>query len=495
MSLVDADRLPDGDVIRGDVCIVGGGPAGITLARSLDHNGLRIVLLEDGGEAFQREIQDLYIGENAGEPYFPLDVTRLRLLGGSTNHWEGYIRALDPPDFEVPLVGSMGAWPFGFAELEDHYVTACQLCEVDDSLDFSGETWAGRAGATLLPTDPDVMSTEVLLRSPPTRFGSRYRDDLIGSDDITLYLNANVVELVEEERRISRVRIAHLEGASQTVEAQVFVLATGGIEVPRLLLASEGAGGPGIGNQHDLVGRFFMEHPHFGGIQLVCEDADGLPFYNAEPQVQGQVIHAIMTIPPELRQALGIGNVAASFMEPGPIARGALADDPLTGSVRSLLRDATGQESPAHLRVQLMAEQVPNALSRIRLSTQRDALGLPRCILDWRLHASDHHTLRAATEVVAGQLALAGVGRVSSAAHGGNMAYSYAGGHHHMGTTRMHDDPARGVVDATGRVHGVDNLYVSSSATFPTGGFANPTLTVVAMALRLATHLTEQGVR
>lgn len=495
MSLIDADQLGDGDVIRGDVCIIGGGPAGITLARSLERNGMDIVLLEGGGEVLQREMQDLYVGENVGEPYYPLDVTRLRLLGGSTNHWEGYVRTLDPPDFDVPLIESLGAWPFGFAELKDHYVAACELCEVDDSLDFSGETWAGRAGAKLLPTDPDVMDTQVLLRSPPTRFGTRYRDDLIGSDGITLYLNANVVELVEENRRISRVRIAHLDGTTQTVEAQVFVLATGGIEVPRLLLASEGAGGPGIGNQHDLVGRFFMEHPHFIGIQLVCKDPDALPFYNAEPQVEGQTIHPIMTIRPELRQARGIGNVAMSLMEPGPIARDHLSDNPLTEVVRSLLRDATGQESPAHLRVQLMAEQVPNALSRIRLSAERDALGLPRCILDWRLHASDHHTLRTAAEVVAGQLALADVGRISSATHGGNTPYSYFGGHHHMGTTRMHEDPSRGVVDATGRIHGVDNLYVSSSATFPTGGFANPTLTVVAMSLRLAEHLAEEGVR
>jgi choline dehydrogenase-like flavoprotein len=492
MSIHDARRLDDGHVLRADVCIVGAGPAGISLARSLEGRGLDVLLLEGGDETPQLEVQELYAGENVGEDYYPLDVTRLRYLGGATNHWEGYVRTLDPEDLSTPVLGPLGAWPFDAAELADHYAAAARLCEIDDRLDFSGTTWAQRAGAELLPTDPDAMTTEVLLRSPPTEFGRRYRDDLAASADIALHLNANVVELIADGPRISQARIAHFDGSQQLVDAEAFVLATGGIEVPRLLLASRGREPSGIGNQHDLVGRYFMEHPHFGGIQLVCQDAAAFPFYTGESEIDGQFVNPVLTIPPDLRHARGIGNVAVWLMPPGGFAQEYLADDPIAGSVRSLLR-TTGRDRPDHLRVQLMTEQVPNAHSRIRLSSERDALGVPRCELEWRLHPVDHHTLRVAAEITAGQLALADVGRMSSATHGGNTPYTYVGGHHHMGTARMHEDPTKGVVDPDGRVHGVDNLYISSSATFPTVGFANPTLTVVAMALRLGDHLGSEG--
>lgn len=213
-----------------------------------------------------------------------------------------------------------------------------------------------------------------------------------------------------------------------------------------------------------------------------------LPFYVEEPDVDGQVVHPLFTVHSDLRHQRGIGNLGISLMEPGPQGRESLADDPLAAAVRALSRDAAGVPTPGHLQVQLMTEQVPNARSRVQLAADRDALGVPRAQLHWELDALDRHTLRVGAELAADQLAAVGFGRLRSAVHGGPRPFSVTGGHHHMGATRMHDDPARGVVDANGRVHGTDNLYVASSATFPTGGFANPTLTVVAMALRLAGH-------
>lgn len=496
MTIHDAQDLSDGTSIRADVCIVGAGPAGITLGLTLKGHGISVVMLEGGGELPRPEIQALYAGANEGAPYTDLDLTRLRYLGGSTNHWEGYVRPLDASDLAEPLLASVGGWPFGYEELSDHYETASQVVEVNDELDYSGERWAQRVGAEVLPTDASVMGTEVLLRSPPVRFGPKYRDELAESEDIALYLNANAVELATVDGRVQHVRIAHLEGGEQTVGAQVFVLATGGIEVPRLLLSSLTDEGVAVGNRHDLVGRFFMEHPHFIRIQLLCEDARALAFYTEESLVDGQRVNPILTIPSEVRRARGMGNVAVSLQHPEPTARDILEGDPVTHSVRALLRDATDRERPDHLRVQLMAEQVPNARSRIRLSNhQRDALGLRRCILNWELHEVDYHTLRTAAELAAGQFAHAGVGRISSTTHGGSTPYAFHGGHHHMGTARMSEDPARGVVDANGLVHDVENLYIASSATFPTVGFANPTLTIVAMALRLGQHLREEGVR
>ena len=489
MTILDArDRL-SGQVLRPDICIVGAGPAGITLARELDGHGLEVLVLEGGGRDPDPELQQLNAGDTTGEPYYPLGSTRLRQLGGTSGHWEGYTRPLDEEDLTTPLIEPLGAWPFGIEELTEHYRTARELCEVDSDRDLRGETWAELADASLLDTDPEVLRTEILLMSPPTRFGERYRAELEAASDITVLLYANVVELVSSGDRVAQARIAHLDGTTQTVEAERFVLAGGGIEVPRLLLVSDDGSGVGIGNRNDLVGRHFMEHLHMRGLQLICEDAEALPFYTDEPEVDGQRIHTMMTVPAELRHALGIGNLAVSLLPSRPAARAFLEEDPLTGSVRSLLRDGAGRPSPDHLAVQLMTEQVPNARSRVTLSDRRDALGVPRCLLRWELDEVDRRTLRVGAELVAGQFAAVGLGRISSAVHGGSTPLAITGGRHHLGTTRMHEDPARGVVDVDGRVHGTDNLYVVSSSTFPTGGYANPTLTVVAMALRLAAHL------
>lgn len=264
MTIRDARDLQDAETLTADVWFVRAGPAGITLPRELDGEGLEVLVLEGGGEGPDPQIQQLYAGENVGRPYYELDQTRLRQFGGSSNHWEGYCKTLDEEDLTTPLVEPLGAWPFAREELTDHYVRASRLCEIDDRLDFSGNTWARAAGAELLATDPDVLRTEVLLQSPPTRFGDRFRENL-EAKDLTVLLHANVVELIASGERVAGARIGHLDGRSQLVEAERFVLATGGIEVPRLLLASDDGTGVGIGNRNDLVGRFFMEHIHFRG--------------------------------------------------------------------------------------------------------------------------------------------------------------------------------------------------------------------------------------
>ena len=173
---------------------------------------------------------------------------------------------------------------------------------------------------------------------------------------------------------------------------------------------------------------------------------------------------------------------------PLPDFEGALAD-----VVRQM--DAP-QEDPARRAIFFMneLEQAPNPASRVRLIEQRDALGMPRVQLEWRLSGLDKRSIRRAHELLARELGRAGLGRLQLMLSEDEHRWppELGGGRHHMGTTRMHRDPARGVVDPDCRVHGVGNLYVAGSSVFPTVGAANPTLTIVALALRLADHLVEQ---
>lgn len=487
MSSVDARELADGQQITADLCIVGAGPAGITLARALRGHGISVALLESGGFEPEPETQQLYAGEVTGEDYLELDQARLRRFGGSSNHWEGYCRPLDAEDFAPPPRTDLSGWPFDHTELERYYPEASQLCEVHHELGFSGQPWAERAGLPLLPTNPAALPNEVLLRSPPTRFGELYRADIVDSSDITLYHHANVVELVEAQGRVSGLRVAHFDGATQLVRAERVVLATGGIELPRLLLASDGSSPGGVGNGNDLVGRFFMEHPHLRNMHLVTGRADDLSFYTDEPSVDGQTVRGVLHLHPELREANGIGNGAALLYPPGPLTNEPF---PHARGVRSLVSDLAGEPVDQDLRFQVITEQIPNARSRVRLTSQRDGLGLRRCALHWELHPYDEVTLRRTVELAAAELASLGIGRVSSPAAAGKLNYPVSGGPHHMGTTRMHEDPSQGVVDADSRVHGIENLFIAGSSVFPTGGFAQPTLTLVALALRLADALT-----
>jgi choline dehydrogenase-like flavoprotein len=128
----------------------------------------------------------------------------------------------------------------------------------------------------------------------------------------------------------------------------------------------------------------------------------------------------------------------------------------------------------------------------VTLGTRRDRFGLPVARVDWRPAPSDRASIRASQKAVDTALRAAGLGHVEFMLGDEHPPMLLEGNFHHLGTTRMHTDPARGVVDADCRVHGVRNLYVAGSSVFPTYGCSNPTLTVVALALRLADHLKKQ---
>ena len=324
-----------------------------------------------------------------------------------------------------------------------------------------------------------------------------------------MLLHANVTNIAAtaDARAVQRLDIATLNGLRHQVAAKVFVLATGGLENPRLLLLSNDEMPTGLGNRHDLVGRYFMEHPHFGGLgQVVVRDIDRLPkIFWRRVAVDGRDAKASFIPSEAFLRRNRLLNITFMVGNPTAYRRGAEPGDPDIGGrhldMLAASTQLTGGGMPGNLDwlgsglgLGCACEQGPNRESRVTLAEERDALGLRKIRLDWRLSETDRRSLVRHLQNLATEIGALGIGRMRIDHEDPDRWPDFImGGSHHMGTTRMHDDPRRGVVDRDGRVHGIDNLYVAGGSVFPTSGAANPTLTIVALTLRLAEHLKARG--
>ncbi len=524
--LRDAREIEDGTVLECDLAIVGAGAAGITIARAFAGGRAKVCLLESGGLEYEAAVQDLYKGVNVGLPYYELDVCRLRFFGGTTNHWEGRCRPLDELDFEARPWVPLSGWPFPRAELDPYYPEAQKLCQLG-AFDYDPEAWLN-SGQTLLPFDPTKVVSRMWQYSPPTLFGEVYRAELERAGNIEVVLHANVVEIAAGEgaAEVKELEVATLDGRRLKARARLYVLACGGLENPRLLLVSRRQVNVGLGNQRDWVGRCFQEHPNCSGGRALVVDPAALSFYTfgeGGGQAQGIKVVGSLSLSPERQAAAQLLNFDGLYTTDniGDTGYAALRriwnsaehgtwPDDLAGDLWRALIDiddtAAGlmgrlgiRQYRADKTAFLMwssSEQAPNPDSRVELGPEVDALGLPRIELDWRLSELDVRSLRAGYQVVAEEFGRTGVGRVRIDpwldADVTTWGPELEGASHHIGTTRMSRDPAQGVVDPSSRVHGIANLYVAGSSVFPTSGSANPTLTIVALALRLAEELKRQ---
>lgn len=488
---LDARSIAEGSQLRADVCVIGAGAAGLTVARALRGSGRSVLVLESGGFEPEPATDDLQRGSQSGQHYARLDSTRSRFFGGSTNCWLGFCRPLDPIDFEQRDWVPHSGWPFGYDALAAYYVRASELL----GLPAHGNPAARWLGASSEGADLEPIGLQegvFHFGRGPLRMGPAFRDELEQSSEVRVALHTNVTRLVLDpvSGTLARTEARALGRQPFSVIASHTVLATGGIENARLLLASRDVAPNGIGNRYDLVGRFFMEHPHLRyHSRLIAHAPDRVARYALQEIEEGHVRGLLQPRASWLRETRSL-NFDAQFRS---------SDEQLSGSMRRLA-DASAQVDawPAAAPAQplrsaqfgliLHHEQAPNPASRITLGEQTDALGIPRVHLHWQLGELDWASVRRAHELAARGMGFARLGR-ASVDLAGPWPADMAGGNHHMGTTRMHANERQGVVDANGAVHGVPNLFVAGSSIFPTAGAANPTLTIVALALRLADHL------
>jgi choline dehydrogenase-like flavoprotein len=486
--LIDARSIPQGTTVETDLCIIGAGAAGITLALECAGGPFRVCLLESGGFEPDPETQALSRGRVFGRAYYKLESARVRRFGGSTSSWQGICRPLESSDFEARDWVPHSGWPFGAEVLRSYYERAQERCRLE-AFGYDGQRWAS-AERPLLAFEAGVVESRVF-QIAPVRFGEVYRKDVTKAPNVDTFLFANVVELEASEngRIVERVSVACLAGNRFSVRARLFVLATGGIENARLLLASNRVQRAGLGNPHDLVGRFFMEHPHVISAAFLASSARiPLDFYRARPVGRAEVA-GLLTLSEETRRRERMLSFGCFPPQDAELPE-------FEASLARVIREMDGRSGAAAERAVFwmgVGEQAPNPESRVRLADERDALGMPRVRLEWRLGALDKRSLRRAHEILAREFGRAGLGRLQLLL--GEDDYQWppelSAGRHHMGTTRMHPDPRRGVVDPRGRVHGLANLYLAGSSVFPTSGSAGPTLTLVALALRLADDLKE----
>ena len=531
---IDTRRVEDDTHVETTVCIIGGGVAGITLAREMNKKGINTCQLESGGFDPDDDTRDLYRGEDVGLPYSFADGCRGRFFGGSSNCWGGWCRPLDAWDFEKRDWVEHSGWPFGLEELAPYYERTHALLKLGP-INFEPGFWEkaiNRPDVKRIPfTTGDVRDT-ISQFSPPARFGKLYREELKRSSHVRVFLYANAVHIDTDQdaKTVTQIQVATLSGRRITIGAKIFVLATGGIENARLLLSSNRVQPAGLGNGNDLVGRYFMDHPRLqSGTVRWTRDWSRNKLYdikyhymNSSVAAHGTHIASQLALMPHVlkREKLLNARVWFSSIFPGEGSEGALAlyrckqallqkeqagwklsDDVkrmVANPVDTFAYGVTRFFHPRMLirgvRFQIISEPEPIPSSRVTLSTvHKDKLGIPRVRVDWQLSDLVRRTFDKTLAIVGQELSRGGVAEVTldPPIEGGQWPASMEkeGTWHHMGTTRMDDSPRKGVVDRNGKVHGINNLYVAGSSVFPTAGANFPTITIAALTLRLSEHV------
>jgi choline dehydrogenase-like flavoprotein len=493
-AFLDARSLPKDTTLTPDLSIVGGGPAGISLALALADSGQNILLLESGGQTFDANAQKLYQGQETGVAYTAMDGGRLRYFGGSTNHWGGWCRPMDVIDFESRPGVPHSGWPFARSEIEPYFARAQALVEAGPWLYDNADDAASDNGA-MLSLAPGGLYTSWFQFSKtqggvlPTHCGDRYQNDLKRAARITPLLNANVtgIRLSGDARHVDHLDAATLSGNRFAVKPRFTVLAAGAMENARLLLASNDVMTAGVGNANDLVGRFFADHPIPRDVAtLVLFDGRIAGFYtNFLTLPNGAVLRAALSPRAEfLRRHNAVGSLTTIENE--------TKLDPFATAAVETTAEALGVDASRAKALSLGCgmELAPDPDRRLTLNDTRDALGMPQMTLNMTISDDDLLHFRQTLSELGRQLLAAKSGMIHlsySRRHEWLSAMDW--GNHHLGTTRMSADPRQGVVDADSKVHGLANLYVAGSSVFPTYGSSNPTLNLVALTLRLADHL------
>lgn len=518
--------LNTGDIapeLTTDVCVVGSGAAGLAIARELAGSGIDVAILESGGEELEPETQALYNAEFIGLPFHGAHEGRFRVLGGATTKWGGQSLPLRRLDFEARSWVNASGWPITYDELAPFYKRANAFLGVD-SHDYRDELLH-----LLRATPPSFDLRDIDYHfskwSPTPNLRERYRKLLVGSRTIRVVLHANVttIQLDAEGAAVDKIIARSIGGRELTIRARYYILCCGGIENARLLLCNRECQPTGIGNARDLVGRFLQDHPAARIGQILSTDPDQIQrFFNLFHRA-GRKYSVRLSASDDLQRHTQTLSVSAVLMfetasdsaftrlkEAYHQLRRRSFDAALVRSLGSCVLHARELASPLYqyyvkrrtftpspaIALVINTEQEPRPESRVSLSANRDSLGVPRARIDWRVSDLTYKTMQAFAVRLKNEFERLALGDVVLEPwvtdDSSDWRARISDQNHHIGTTRMHESKHQGVVDSTCRVHEMKNLYLGGSSVFPTGGHSNPTLTLIALCIRLADHLVMQ---
>ncbi|MEJ6396203.1 GMC family oxidoreductase [Gymnodinialimonas sp. 2305UL16-5] len=508
-----------------DILIVGAGPVGITLALELSGQGLRIGLLESGDTDFDPDTQMLNDGIVTGHDAVDLAAIRLRFLGGATNHWGGRCVPMDRIDFERAPLGGLTGWPISYDEMWPYYERAHPYFQIGrpeyDPLEIGDVS----RDDLMLP-DAEILRT-VVIRQSDMQFGPTYEQALADAEDIDLWLWTNVTGLdIDGDGQIRGVTTRTLSGVAREFRARFVVLACGAVENARQLLAYNARAATQLGNEGDLLGRGYMDHPAAGAGFLWLDDP--LPpqiYWSLPPDTDGTTIRFLWSLSEDVLAREGLNNIQfylipfdetrdprireanqgwsalrgiAKWMlgDPGRNFQFSEAYCNAITNADVLAADALGmidrEGATTRLLLKYEVEQRPDRDNRVTLSDERDALGQFLANLHWSPSDADRDSIIRTTTLIGQAVGAAGLGRVELEDHFDEPYWASNTSWHQMGTTRMSAAPEDGVVDVDGRLWGSENLYLAGGSVMPTGGRANPTMTMVALSIRLADHLKQR---
>ncbi len=454
--------------INHDVCIIGAGAAGITIANKLSDAGLKVILCEAGSDEYTEVSQNNYIGKVTGDFYFDLDVARLRYLGGTTNHWNGMCRPFEKIDFDRNYLGEEFVWPVKYEEVFKYQNEACNILEIKN--DF------------LINNSSDDLIRKINFQySPPVRFKDKYLNKIKSSKNLTLIINSNLKDIYGENNKISKAIFENYNNGTISINAKKFIFSMGGLENSRYLLWFAQKYQSKYFDANCPIGKYWMEHPHFSlGSALVEKKITDNIYYSINEQTQKKL--KILNC--------GFRITEISHKDTNQKIKEIMCIAPKLGIKLAYLFN---KKLICGARLFAAWEQEPNSSNAVKLTKNVSPLGIPTIELNWKKTPFDRNTIVQSINVLNEYLLDKDLGRVKLFDWlVNNEKYPNTGelaGYHHMGGTRMSNTKKYGVVDVNCKVFGSENLYIAGSSIFTTGGHNNPTLPIVQFSLRLADHL------
>jgi choline dehydrogenase-like flavoprotein len=518
----DLNTVDENILCGSDLCIIGSGAAGIALAREFFHSKYTIVVLEAGGLSHEIESQDPYRSKVVGLPHAGVHSGRVRVFGGTTTLWAGQALPLSPVDFEVRDWVPHSGWPVSLKELGDCYRKAEEVMKLRPS-SYDRDAWLDCRRAPP-GFDSEICNVGLSQFSNDWNFAVSYKKELQASQNVHVVTHANVVNIAANKSAssVDSLALKSLDGRTCQATSRYYIICCGGIETARLLLASNNVEPKGLGNRNDLVGRYFQDHLHCTPIPVTPKNKRRFAAIFNAFRYQNVKHAAKIAASPSLQRKYQILNVGAEIVYPpsndSPIEAakhllriagrkeqrseipgvvGILAKNPhklAAAALRYYLFKQPALDSTGQPHLGICGEQSPYSESRIYLGEDRDILGMRRAVVDWRLTDLERYSINIFVRQLASEFNRLDLGRIELADYQWPDDPSQFGrvlhdSSHHMGTTRMSQSPETGVVNSRCKVHDVDNLFIGSSSVFPTGGYSNPTLTTIALTIRLADHL------